>query len=354
MIAREPALLSLATCEAPHAVAQDEAARRVVELFGDAEFDAAAQVAIFANAGIRRRTIALPLEAYFDRLSAQNRNRIYLEVASSMLAQAAERAVPEALRERITHVVSVSSTGIATPSLEVGVVQTLGLDPAVRRIPVFGLGCGGGVAGFSIARDLAQTGPDALVLLLCVELTSLTLLSDDKSLRNFVACAIFGDGAAAALVGRSEVGARGALATLGPGTTRLFPGTEELMGWDVRDDGWRVVFAPRIPKVVSENVAGLLEAVADRTRLRHYLLHPGGRKILEAYRSALELSDEELAPASCVLADHGNMSAATVFFVLHRVLSDPGFVPGPGVMTAFGPGFSAELMTLELARGELL
>ena len=132
MIAQEPALLSLATCEAPHAVAQDEAARRVVELFGDADFDPAEQVAIFANAGIRRRTFALPLEAYFDRLSSENRNRIYLEVASSMLARAAARAVPKVLRERITHVVSVSSTGIATPSLEVGVVE---VEPAPTRRP---------------------------------------------------------------------------------------------------------------------------------------------------------------------------------------------------------------------------
>ena len=146
-------------------------------------------------------------------------------------------------------------------------------------------------------------------------------------------------------------GAGSGLAGLGPGCTRLFPGTKDLMGWEVRREGWRVVFAPRIPRVVERHIGTLVDRVADRRRLRHYVLHPGGRKILEAYRSALDLTDEQLSPAAAVLAGHGNMSAATVFFVLQHTLADPTFEPGPGVLTAFGPGFSAELMGLELLGG---
>jgi len=347
---REPRLLSLAVAEAPHPVSQAEVAEHVGALFEGADFDVGESLAVFANAGIRRRTLALPLDAYFAGLGPELRNRHFLGVAGQMLSDAAERAVPPALRSRVTHIVTVCSSGIATPSLECGVIEDLGLAPDARRIPVFGLGCAGGVAGLAIARDLARSAPEALVLVLCVELTSLTLLTEDKSLRNFVACALFGDGAAAALVAGGDVEGR-ALGTLGPGRTRLFPETRALMGWDVRDRGWRVVFSPRIPGVVRRNARELVAELADGRAIRHFVLHPGGQKILDAYREALLLSEEDLAPAAMTLADYGNMSAVTVLFVLDRILRAPGFRPGPGLLTAFGPGFTAELLRVELGRG---
>ena len=344
-----PSILSLATAEAPHVVAQEDVKHTVAELFRDASFDVGESLSVFDNAGVRRRTVALPLAAYTDELTVAARNRSYVEVAGRMLTEAAERALPTAARSRVTHVVTVSSTGIATPSLECHVVPALGLPADVRRVPVFGLGCAGGVAGISIARDLAASSDDALVLLLCVELTSLTFFRQDESLRNLIACALFGDGAAAMLIGAPSDDLP-ALATLGRDRSELFPDTRDLMGWDVREEGWQVVFSQRIPAFVRANVARLVAGVAERDELRHYILHPGGSKVLGAYRIGLELGDEDLAPATRALERHGNMSAASVFFVLDGALRDPGFEPGPGVLASFGPGFTAEVMTAELLR----
>jgi alkylresorcinol/alkylpyrone synthase len=341
----EASLLSLAVAEAPHAAKQDEIRQAAVELFREADFDVAATASVFDNAGIERRTVALPLDAYTRGLSFEERNRCFIDVATRMLRGAADRAVPPETRGRVTHVVLVSNTGVATPSLDCAVMQALGIQPDAQRLPVFGLGCAGGVAGLQIARDLARSSPDALVLLLCVELTSLTLLADDLSRRNFVACSLFADGAAAALVGAPRNGTP-PLATLGPGLSRLFPDSHDLMGWDVRQDGWRVVFSPRIPGVVRANVRGLVSAVVNGDPVRCYAFHPGGRKVLEAYRDALGLHGDELAAAAEVLRRNGNMSSSTVFFVLDRLLHDAK--SGRGLMAAFGPGFSAQLMALDV------
>ncbi len=342
----DPALLTLATVEAPHAAEQKDVEAVARMLFERADFDVDDLARVYARAGVERRTFALPLDAYGAGLAAGQRNDCFLRSAGAMLTEAAERALPAALRERVTHVVTICSTGIATPSLECEVIDALGISPRARRVPVFGLGCAGGAAGLQLARDLASGAPEALVLLLCVELTSLTFLASDRSPQNFVACALFGDGAAAALVG-GRAYAGGALARIGRSTSRLLPDSRDLMGWDVRADGWRVVFSPRIPALVRREARGLVASVADQPP-RHWVLHPGGRKILEAYAAVLELDEHALEPATATLARHGNMSAVTVLFVLERVLAAADFAPGPAVLTAFGPGFTAEALALEL------
>ena len=359
-------LLTLATEEAPHPARQVDVANTIRSRFEgrDVGFDVNELVPVFERAGISRRTFALPLDEYVGgdgaqptasgrRLTGDNRNDRFLEVADGMLTRAAERAVPPELRSKITHVVTVTTSGIATPSLECRVIDRLDIARSARRIPVFGLGCAGGTAGLQIASDLASGSDDALVLVLCVELTSLTFLSSDMSRRNFVACALFSDGAAAALVGPAHMaGPNGPLATFGKHTTVMVPDSRELMGWDVRSEGWQVVFSPRIPAVVKREARALVESVTTRSELKNWVLHPGGRKILEAYSSALDLNEEQLAPATATLDQHGNMSAATVLFVLDHVLRNAGFEPGPAVATAFGPGFSAEAIALDLHRAQ--
>lgn len=359
---QDPSLLTLATVEAPHPASQAdvEAAVRTRFASGPVEFDVDELAAVFRRAGIERRTFALPLEEYVGAaggrvaraaLSSENRNERFLESAGEMLLRAADKAVPAAVRDSVTHVVTVTTSGVATPSLECAVIDSLDIARSARRVPVFGLGCAGGTSGLQIARDLASSSEDALVLVLCVELTSLTYLSSDVSQRNFVACALFGDGAAAALVGGPKHAQDGGpLATLGRTTTQMVPDSRELMGWDVGPDGWEVVFSPRIPAVVRREARKLVETVAAPPELSHWILHPGGRKVLEAYSSALDLDSDQLEPARATLQHHGNMSAATVLFVLDRVLGSEGFAPGPAVATAFGPGFSAEAIALDLLR----
>ncbi|MFT5288574.1 MAG: alkylresorcinol/alkylpyrone synthase [Planctomycetota bacterium] len=346
-------LLDLTTVSAPYVMDQGEIQGAVRGMFGDAEFDLEKAERIFKSAGIDSRGFALPLERYARGFTAAEHHTEFRRVATEMLRTAAERIVPQELTSKITHVVTVSTSGIATPTLECAVMDEIPLSRDARRVPIFGLGCGGGVAGLQIARDLACSRPDALVLVLCVELTSLTLFAQDMSLRNFVACAIFGDGAAGALVSGSEVPAGcEPLARLGQGSTRLFPGSHELMGWQVEDKGWRVVFSPRIPGVVEREVKGIIEGVTNRSELKHFGLHPGGRKVLEAYENALDLNEHEMAPARNALRKNGNMSAASVFFTLDEIFTAPDFTPGPGVATAFGPGFTSEALSIDFLKSK--
>lgn len=343
----DPALLGLATTEGPFPAAQSDVLAQTLSMFEGADFDTAELSAVFENAAISRRTFAWPLEHFTKRPDVAERAARFSELAPTMLADAAGRAAGASLRSRITHIVTVCSSGIATPTLECLIADDLGIPASARRVPVFGLGCAGGAAGLAIARDLASSSADACVLLLVIELTSLTLITDDKSRRNFVACALFGDGAAAAVIG-SPTDEHPALATIGKSVTKLIPGSLELMGWEVEASGWRVVFSPRIPAIVRREVGALVTEAMDGERPTHFVLHPGGAKVLDAYRQSLELGDADLADSAGVLSEHGNMSATTVLFVLDRVLRRKGRAAGSGVLTAFGPGFSAEALRLTL------
>lgn len=345
---KDPAILGLATTEGPFAASQGDVRAETLSMFDGADFDVEGLSAVFENAAIARRTFAWPLERFAERPGVAERAARFAELAPTMLADAARGAADGSLRKRITHVVTVCSSGIATPTLECVIASELGIPASARRVPVFGLGCAGGAAGLAIARDLALSAPDACVLLLVIELTSLTLITDDASRRNFVACALFGDGAAAAVIG-SPTDEHPALATIGKCVTKLIPETLDLMGWGVEANGWRVVFSPRIPAVVKREVGGLVAEAMDGARPSHFVLHPGGAKVLDAYRQSLELGDSDLVDSAGVLRDHGNMSAATVLFVLDRVLRRGGRAAGPAVLTAFGPGFSAEAIHLSLS-----
>ena len=343
----QPAILGLATAEAPYPAQQTDVRAQTLSMFADADFDVTTLASVFENAGIDRRTFAWPLERFSERPGVAERAQRFTELAPVMLAQAVEKAADPSLRQRITHVVMVCSSGIATPTLECLIAPGLDIPANARRVPVFGLGCAGGAAGLAIARDLASSSPDACVLLLVVELTSLTLITDDASRRNFVACALFGDGAAAAVIG-APTEAHPALATLGRSVTKLIPNTLELMGWEVMESGWRVVFSPRIPAVVKREVRALVDDATGAERPEFFALHPGGAKVIDAYRHSLELTDHDLRFSAQVLRDHGNMSATTVLFVLDQLIKERGRAAGSAVLTAFGPGFSAEAMSLSL------
>lgn len=343
----QSSLLGLATAEAPYPTSQDEVREATLGMFQGAKMDLEALSSVFDNAGVERRTFAWPLGSYLEAPSVTQRAARFRELAPQLLAEASAKAAPPGLRERITHVVTVTSSGIATPGLECSMPADFVLSASARRIPLFGLGCAGGAAGLAIARDLAHSTPDACVLLQVVELTSLTLMAADATPRNFVACALFGDGAAAAVIGAPSAEFP-ALASIENSVTHLMPDSLDLMGWEVEQAGWRLILSPRIPAIVKREVRGLVDAVMEGEWPEHWILHPGGGKVLDAYRAGLELSDGQLAHSSAVLHEHGNMSAATVLFVLDRLLRQSGRPKSTGVLTAFGPGFSAEALRIGL------
>jgi alkylresorcinol/alkylpyrone synthase len=279
-----------------------------------------------------------------------DRNAIYLEAAESMFVEAGSAAIEKAglMPEQIDGVVTVSTTGIATPSLEARVGPRMGLRGDVRRVPVFGLGCAGGVNGLSIASRFAAAEPGTNWLFVTVETCSISIRLDSDDPAAVVATALFGDGAAAAVVTAGEH----SLARITGSAEQLFPDTQRIMGWDVEDPGLSVVFDRAIPPFIEEHLAPTVDAMCtslgiQRDDIDRLCCHPGGVKVIDAIETALELNQGELNLEREVLHDYGNMSAPTVLFVLDRLLKQG--MPDRVLMTAFGPGFTCAGLMLEAA-----
>jgi alkylresorcinol/alkylpyrone synthase len=341
-------LLSLATAVPPHVVEQSEAKARAREAFGGnkALFDRLSGV--FDNAGIARRHIVAPQDWYMSGHGWGDRNAVYLDAAEKLFIEAATTAIGRAglTADQIDGVVTVSTTGIATPSLEARAFAKVGFRQDVRRVPVFGLGCAGGVNGLSLATRLAAAEPGTLWLFVTVETCSISIRLDSADPAAIVATALFGDGAAAAVV----TSGKHSLARISGSAEKIWPDTLRIMGWDVEDPGLAVVFDRAIPPFIE---AELTEAVDEmcaklgitRDEIDRFCCHPGGVKVIDAIEAALRLNQGELNLEREVLRDYGNMSAPTVLFVLERLLERG--LPDKVMMTAFGPGFTCGGMLLE-------
>ncbi len=343
-------LLALATAVPETWIEQAEAKELARRLFGrrSSHFDKLAPV--FDNAGIAKRHIVRPLEWYEGEHGWRARNAVYIEAAEALYIEAAEKALERAgIRAAdVDALVTVSTTGIATPSLEARVAGRMGFRSDAERIPVFGLGCAGGVTGLSAAARLAAAAPGRTVLFVTVELCSTSIRLDKLSKANIVATALFGDGAAAAVLRSGEAGA---LQIEGGGEI-LWPDTLGIMGWDVDDPGLGVIFDRAIPPFVEESmdaaVGRILAKIGmERDAIGRFTCHPGGAKVVAALEQALHLAPDALDHERAVLRDYGNMSAPTVLFVLERLLTSG--MPERTMLLALGPGFTTS--GLSIARG---
>ncbi|VBB07437.1 Hypothetical protein LUCI_2686 [Lucifera butyrica] len=301
-------------------------------------------LSIFDNACIEARYLAQPLEWYAQAHSFAEANARYLEVAPILAEQAATAAIQAAGTDpaEIDAILFVSSTGIATPTIDGKLIQKLGLSRHTRRLPIWGLGCAGGIAGLARAAELARKTPQGKTLLVAVELCSLTFQRNDCSKSNIVGSGLFGDGAAAAILAADGTGPE----VLGSYST-LFDASEDVMGWDIVDSGFKVRFSRDIPAIVRKNLPSLVRKAGefwkmDPATIRYYVAHPGGVKVLEAYADSLGLAKEQLAAAYHILAAYGNMSSVSVLFVLQEFLHRQAATGDYGVMLALGPGFCAE------------
>ena len=340
-------LLSIATAVPPYPVSQEGAKATGRALFAGkkALFDRLSGV--FDNAGIDERQLVAPLDWYGENHGWGERNRTYLAAADALFLDAARGAIERAgLRpDEIDGVVAVSTTGIATPSLDARNAVALGLRADVRRVPVFGLGCAGGVSGLATAGRLACADPGSKWLFVTVETCSIAIRLDSDDPAAIVATALFGDGSAAAVLSTSGT----AVAHVEGSGERLWPGTLEIMGWRVEDPGLAVVFDRAIPPFLEANLRGGLDSIladlglgfGDIDRL---CSHPGGAKVLTAMESALGLQTGTLDVERTVLREHGNMSAPTVLFVLEALLERG--LPSRTLMTALGPGFTLAALSL--------
>lgn len=346
------ALRGLATAVPPHCIEQAEVERRARTIFAEAFRRFPQLDDIFVNAGIERRYSVSPIEWFDAQKGWRERTQTYLHGGAQLFIEAARRALDRArLTARdVDIVVTVSSTGIATPSLEARVGGELGIRSDVMRVPVFGLGCAGGVSGLAIASRLARAEPGAIVLMVTVELCTLAFRSDRGDKADVVATALFGDGAAAAVLQADSGGA--GVPSIGTASEHTWPQTLDIMGWAVDPVGFGVVLSRALPRFVERHFAVPARRFLDKSAIdrgaARFVCHPGGTKVLAAVERALALAPETLHEERGVLRDFGNMSAPSVLFVLERVLArNPG---GHGVLAALGPGFTASFIALEMAR----
>ena len=344
------ALMSLATAAPPNAVLQTDALEISRRLFAGRFDDFDRLSTVFANTGIRSRRLAQPLEWYFEPRGWPERTAAYLAAAEALFVEAAGAALKSAglTGADVDTVVTVSSTGIATPSLEARVLDQMGFRKDISRVPVFGLGCAGGVSGLSLAARLARADPGQVVLFVTIELCTLAFRLDELTKANVVATALFGDGAAACVL---RAGETADYHVEGAGE-HIWPATLDIMGWNVDPMGFGVIFAQAIPPFVRRHLGaaadGILERIGlERADVDRFVCHPGGAKVIQALEGALGLGQGALDVEREVLGDFGNMSAPTVLFVLERVLQRQP--PDRLFLSSLGPGFTASGLSLKRA-----
>ncbi len=308
---------------------------------------------LYRNIGVDGRYLALPAQAYFDMKTWGQANNAWIDVAVELGDEAISKALALAglTAREINALFFVSVTGICSPSIDARLVNRMGLSPNLKRIPIFGLGCVAGAAGIARAADYVRAFPDHVAAVLSVELCSLTIQRGDVSVANLISAGLFGDGAAAALVTGD------ARHIAGPKIldTRsvFYPDTEEMMGWEVSEKGFRIVLSPEVPNLIRQQLGKDVDSfLADHGRsrddIKSWVLHTGGPKVLEATASALNLTNGQLDASWACLRKTGNLSSASVLCVLEEVMQNRRPEPGTlGLLAAMGPGFCSELVLLE-------
>ena len=341
-----PRLSGLTTAVPPHILDTSNVVKqagRIFARFGD-KFES--MLPVFTNTGIDRRYSVCPTDWFDQKNGWPERTKQFLDGAKMLFRQASREALVSAglKASEIDVIVTVSSTGIATPSIEAHVMHEMGFRDDVLRVPVFGLGCAGGVTGLAIAADLAKAKPGRKVLICVIELCTLAFRPDEITKSNIIATALFGDGAAAAVISTDADGP-----IIEHAGQHTWNKTIDVMGWRVDDEGFGAIFAKSIPDLVSVDLRPAADAFLARNNLKlgdidNFTFHPGGAKVIQALESAFELEQGALQDERKVLAGFGNMSAPTVMFVLKEALREKS--SGRRFIGSLGPGFTGSFMTM--------
>lgn len=305
---------------------------------------------IHSRTRVRRRHLALALEDYPRLQTWGQSNKAWMETAQVLGERAIDAALDRARLDRadLDAIYVVSVTGIASPSLDARLINRMRLRSDIKRTPIFGVGCAGGAIGLVRAADYVRAYPDQVCALLSVELCSFTMRHDDLSMVNIIATGLFADGAAAAILSGPDTGAKGPqiLAT----RSVFYPDSEDIMGWDISEQGFGIVLSPRLPELIKTRLAGdvasfLKSNRLSREQIQNWIIHPGGPRVLEAIQTTLALSDREVQLSWDSLARVGNISSTSVLLVLEDTMLNHRPAPGTlGVMLALGPGFCSEML----------
>lgn len=345
---------AIGTAVPPHIYTQTEVIELVQQIFASVS-NLERYLSVYKNTGIQKRHFSVPKEWFKQDHSFAERNQLYIETALELGTQAALSCLQQSncSAKEIDHIIFVSSTGISTPSIDAHLCNRLQLNHHVKRTPIWGLGCAGGAVGLSRAFEYVKAFPNENVLLITVELCGLTFLRNDQSKSNIVATSLFGDGAAAVLI-TGEASAHDHH-IVGPkilgNMSTLFPDSIDVMGWELKEEGLKVIFSRDIPTIISEVAYNNITQFLSRhgislDKITHYILHPGGKKVLDAYEEALGIVPNKTKIPRQIIEEYGNMSSSTVLFVLERFLKlgQPGEL---GIIGALGPGFSSELLLVQ-------
>lgn len=308
---------------------------------------------LHARSCVDGRYLALPMAAYYTMGAWGEFNKAWFEAAEELGSQALCRALAAAgvQPQELSALFFVTVTGVASPTIDARLVNKLKLSPNIKRIPIFGLGCVAGAAGIARAADYVRAFPKQFAALVSVETCSLTLQRDDFSVANLISSGLFGDGAAAVIVAGAETEPPGPRVV----DTRsiFYPGTEDTMGWDITEKGFRIVLSPNVPDVIREHVGHdtdefLAAHDLKRSDIGSWILHTGGPKILEATQDALGIGKEALAASWECLRKVGNLSSTSVLLVLEEFLNKRRPDAGTwSILAAMGPGFCSELVLLK-------
>jgi alkylresorcinol/alkylpyrone synthase len=352
-----PFIAAVSKIDLPHKTIQQDVKEQARAMFS-VEFPQVDRlIQAFDNTGIVTRNFVKPLSYYGETTTFKQRNDEYIKLSLQYSIEAIEAVIAKAAVDKndITDILFVSTTGLATPSIDAMIINQMQLNQHINRTPVWGLGCAGGVSGMAKANMAAKANPDAVVLLVAVELCSLTLIKSDYSKSNFIGSSLFSDGIVACIVKGDNHQVQKQQVTFKAASSKLYYDSLEVMGWDFREDGFKVVFSKDIPTFIHENIAGDIDAFLTKQGLqlsdiKNFVFHPGGKKVLDAYTDALKVGGDFLKNTREVMNDNGNMSSVTVLYVLEKFLAT-GFEDGYGLMLAMGPGFSSEMVLLDMMNG---
>ncbi|HTV14904.1 MAG TPA: 3-oxoacyl-[acyl-carrier-protein] synthase III C-terminal domain-containing protein [Acidobacteriaceae bacterium] len=346
-------ILSTSTAFPQHYYKQSDVIDALLGFWGNDADIAAVLSRLHSRTGVEGRYFSRPLDEYAALDTWGKTNNVWIETAEELGEHAIDCALKQAAlrREQIGAIFFVSVTGVASPSIDARLVNRMRLSPKIRRNPIFGLGCVAGAAGLARAADYVRAYPDQIAVLLSVELCSLTWQRNDVSLANLISTGLFGDGAAAVLIAGNQVPRRGPLIVASD--CIFFPDTEDVMGWDISENGFRIVLSPEVPRVVRENLGPGVDAFLSgqgmtRSDIGSWIMHTGGPKVLEATEESLGLPRETFEVSWEALRRVGNLSSASVLVVLDEVMKHRRPAPGTrSILAAMGPGFCCEMLLLE-------
>lgn len=356
-----PRILSVSTINPPFIVKQTEAVQLTRSLFKNRFQDIERLLTVFENGEIHKRHLCMPLEWFEQNHDFEERNHLFTEHAVNFGVQAIEQCLSnlstlsrEIHPSEIDAIFYVSSSGISTPSIEARIMNVLPFNENTKRIPIWGLGCAGGAAGLSRAYEYCLAYPQANVLVLSIELCSLTFQKDDYTKSNLVGASLFADGIACALLSGkdSTIQTSKSVPQIIGTSSKFMPNSEDVMGWQVKNNGLHVIFSRSIPRIITKWLGPVVHEFLNTYDLTsedmtHFIAHPGGKKVLTAYEDAMHFAQSKTSISREILNEHGNMSSPTILYVLKRFMENETQPNELGLMAALGPGFSGELLLLQ-------